>query len=395
MALPFNREEAIKRCQDVFHITPKDLQLDVVECIGTGRDCILIAGCGWGKSLVYFLPTVLWTDRIIVVISPLRALIQEQQLKLASLGIRSTALMGGDITGIDSGVAAGLYRVIFMTPEIIFENKRVQELWFDKRWRMRLQAVVLDEAHCVTSWGTTFRKLYGRLGELRTWVLPSVAFIAVSATLPPQALADLKHRIHFKGSTSVINVGNDRPNIRLEVRHFKPNNKLRHLDFLMDFQKTIVYFESRNETVTAMRYLQGLEALESSATKKDITLYHALMSEDYKRKTMEAFRQGNIRLLLSTEAAGMGCDINDVDRVVQVRCPTSISSLVQRLGRAARDPKRQGLGILLVPPPSDETKYADEHLKEYIVTQKCRRKVLNDVYGNVHHPNENCCDLCH
>ncbi|KAG0346486.1 hypothetical protein BGZ54_005214, partial [Gamsiella multidivaricata] len=137
------------------------------------------------------------------------------------------------------------------------------------------------------------------------------------------------------------------------------------------------------------------EALKSSATKKDIVLYHALMSEDYKWKTMEAFRQGSILLLLSTEAAGMGCDINNVDRIVQVKCPTSISSFVQRLDRVARDPKRQGLGILLTLPPPDGTKYADEHLKQYITTQECRRKVLNNVYGNMNHPNENCCDLCY
>ncbi|KAG0244131.1 ATP-dependent DNA helicase sgs1, partial [Mortierella polycephala] len=110
---------------------------------------------------------------------------------------------------------------------------------------------------------------------------------------------------------------------------------------------------------------------------------------------MGKFVRGEVLLLTATEAAGMGCDINDVIRVVQFKCPTSITCLVQRLGRAARNPQLQGHGILYTTPPSPSTKYIDPHLAEYITTKECRRKVINKVFGNENQPNGNCCDLCH
>ncbi|KAF9904370.1 ATP-dependent DNA helicase sgs1 [Lobosporangium transversale] len=110
---------------------------------------------------------------------------------------------------------------------------------------------------------------------------------------------------------------------------------------------------------------------------------------------MERFKRGNFLILLSTEAAGMGCDISDVLRVVQYKCPESILALVQRLGRAARNPKLRGEGILLVPPPSTDTRFPDNDLANYITTKGCRREVLNSIFGNNPSPNEDCCDNCH
>lgn len=317
------------------------MQLKVVECIGHGQDCILIAGCGWGKTLVYFLPLVLWSTRTIVVISPLRALIKEQQKKLDQLAIENISFLNKDDTfkpDILQDLAEGKFRAVFLTPEIIFESERLKPLWSKPAWQQKLQAIVLDEAHCVATWGTTFRTSYDRIGELRSKVPPGIAFIAVSATLPPKALDELKERVHFDQATTIINIGNDRPNVRLEVQSIYLRDKYSHLDFLMDFKKTIVYFQTRKETMEAASHLKGLartavaEGRIHSCFVSKIAAYHALFSEEYKEEKMEAFRQGSILLLLATEAAGMGCDIGDVIRVVQFKCPTDISCLVQRLG---------------------------------------------------------------
>ncbi|KAG0242698.1 ATP-dependent DNA helicase Q4, partial [Mortierella polycephala] len=160
--------DAVQRCQEVFQVTPKDLQLKVAEFIGGGQDCILIAGCGWGKTLVYFLPLVLWTTRVIVIISPLKAIMQEQRMKLQSLGISSISFEKDVPTGnnVIRDVAGGKYRAVFLTPEMIFKSKALTPLWSNKSWKRRLQAVVLDEAHCVSTWGPEFREDYYRIGEL-------------------------------------------------------------------------------------------------------------------------------------------------------------------------------------------------------------------------------------
>ncbi|KAG0010783.1 ATP-dependent DNA helicase sgs1, partial [Podila clonocystis] len=126
-----------------------------------------------------------------------------------------------------------------------------------------------------------------------------------------------------------------------------------------------------------------------------IAAYHALFSDKCKEDILEDFRKGNILLLLATEAAGMGCDIDDVTRVIQFKCPKNISCLVQRLGRAARSPQLQGVGILFAEKRSPGSTYPDEYLDQYINTRECRRKVLNGLYRNEYQPNGNCCDLCH
>ncbi|KAF9542086.1 hypothetical protein BGW38_009802, partial [Lunasporangiospora selenospora] len=120
--------------------------------------------------------------------------------------------------------------------------------------------------------------------------------------------------------------------------------------------------------------------------------YYALYSEDYKRITMEQFKRGDFSVLLSTEAAGMGCDISDVIRVVQYKKPKSISALVQRIGRAARDPKLQGYGTFLV---SERQGLDDVDLEQYLQTRTCRRKVLDAIFENQPSSNLNCCDICH
>jgi RecQ family ATP-dependent DNA helicase len=398
LSMSLSTTDVIKRCEAIFGLTPKDEQLQVLEYIKDGQDCILAAGCGWGKSLVFFLPLILWKDRIIVVISPLKILMREQEDKLRKAGISCISLdsstpFAHGTHGTVNQLASGIYRAVFMTPELIFESDRLTELWKIRGWRDRLRAVVVDEAHCVSTWGDDFRPAYGKLGSLRPMVPPQVAFVALSATLPDDILNDVKEKLRFKNA-HVINVGNDRPNVRLEVRRlrsYKP--KWRNLDFLLrDFKKTIVYFDTRVDPHKVAEYL--IE--QATPDKKDkIAIVHSLMSDDHNGMIMDQFRNDEILLLLSTEAVGMGCDIGNVLRVVQYGLPRNITSLVQRLGRAARNPQLHGLGLLLVPSGIQIT---DSDLERYINAEGCRREVLNEKYGNQNQPNveiTDCCDNCH
>ncbi|GJJ69733.1 hypothetical protein EMPS_02081 [Entomortierella parvispora] len=371
----------------------KSEQLQVTKSIGHGKDIVLIAACGWGKSLVFFLPLLFWDRGVIVIVSPLRAVMKEQHGKLESLGIRSLCLLGGGDQSINPGeiakLAAGVFRAVFMTPEVIFENDLVEELWSSPRWHYQLRAVVLDEAHCIHTWAK-FRKNYSKLGLLRPRLPPHVAFVAMSATLPPHVLHTVKASLNLALNVPVINTGNDRPNVKLMVMRTHSPQAIT-LEFLLtDQRKTIVYFELIRDLHKAHKHLLNL-----SGPNGQFASYFAILSDEYKSDTMEKFRRGEVRVLFASDAVGMGCDISDVDCVIQFGVPDSVLSLVQRLGRAARSPDMQGYGIVYCTLKQQYAKHEDVQLNEFLATKTCRRQVLNNIFRNA--PRviaENCCDIC-
>ncbi|KAI9240533.1 MAG: P-loop containing nucleoside triphosphate hydrolase protein, partial [Podila humilis] len=335
---------------------PKDDQLEVVARIGECRDTILIAGCGWGKSLVFHLPLVIWEDKIMIIITPLTALGNEQSKRLNDKGIKSINLKESEEVSVDQ-LIAGKYRAVFMSPEILFKSTRYTALWHQEDWMTKLVAIVIDEAHCVSTW-ETFRTSYLRIRELRYKVNGTTCFVALSATLPPFILAKVRKELCFK-TVKEINVGNDRANIKYIVRKMlsvaerrerriqemkeqqmsvskdseagpEPISRFQCLEFLQDKVKTIVYFNSRSDADEATKYLQRFMGDEH------VGCYHAGKSEECKESRMDDFIKNKLCVLMATEAAGMGCDLSDVLRVVQFGFPDSLSTLMQRLGRSAR-----------------------------------------------------------
>ncbi|KAI7818767.1 P-loop containing nucleoside triphosphate hydrolase protein [Gamsiella multidivaricata] len=362
-------EDTAQICQAAFGYRPRAEQIQVVEMLGRMKDCILIAGTGWGKTLVYFLPLLIWPNDIILIVSPLKVLSDEQHSKLVALGIPSINIKQETRTNI-ADLASGKYRAVFTSPEIIFKSSRLSALWQDKGWRSRLRNIVVDEAHCVGTWGMDFRQAYSQLGRLRAMAHPDVSFLAVSATLPPALLTTLTSSMLFKNAT-VVNVGNDRINIKYTVSIMKHGRSTFHdLFFLKDKVKTIVYFQTLMEVESAAVYVKALVGVNS------VAIFHAAKSELYKRNKMEDFKQNRVCILLSTEAAGMGCDISDVIRVVQYGYPGSISVLFQRLGRAGRNPALQGISIFLV--PSQAPSLVDPFLRDYVTISSCRRRYVNE-----------------
>ncbi|KAG9065029.1 hypothetical protein KI688_002349 [Linnemannia hyalina] len=182
------------------------------------------------------------------------------------------------------------------------------------------KAICLDSSQAIDvgllrrSWGKDSRKAYARLGEFRGIAPAHVAFVAMSATLPGPILREMKQSIGFYNNIPVYNVGNNRPNVRLE--------------------------EVRN-------YLWNLRSRVADDEQDIIKSFHSLYSDEYKSTSLQHFREGRIKILLSTETAGMECDINNVVRVIQFKEPSTISCLVQRFDRAARDVSMQGHAILL------------------------------------------------
>ncbi|KFH62249.1 hypothetical protein MVEG_11887 [Podila verticillata NRRL 6337] len=152
-----------------FHIfgvsQPKDDQLEVVARIGEHQDTILIAGCGWGKTLVYYLPLALWQDKTVVIVTHLTALGDEQSQRLIDKNIASVNLKGTSNKTSVSELVQGHYQAVFMSLEILFESGHYVNLWDNESWKDRLLAIIIDEAHCVSNW-KTFRNSYLSIKEL-------------------------------------------------------------------------------------------------------------------------------------------------------------------------------------------------------------------------------------
>jgi superfamily II DNA helicase RecQ len=152
--------------------------------------------------------------------------------------------------------------------------------------------------------GKDFRKAYARLGELREIAPAHVAFVALSATLPGPILREIKQSIKFRNDVPLYNVGNNRPNVKLEVRYLPHKNILRAFDFLMDdIQKTIIYFDNRNDLYEVRDYFRSLRSTVDNDRRDIIKAFHSLYSSEYKSTTLKKFREGTIKILLSTEAA--------------------------------------------------------------------------------------------
>lgn len=190
-------------------------------------------------------------------------------------------------------------------------------------------SVVVDEAHVVSHWGSDFRKKYGTLGTLRALLPKGTPFVAMSATLPERVRKDVLTKLQFDPKKFVfLNLGNDRPNVSLVVRAIQnPMNTYSDLDFLIP--KGI---QRADEVKKGFVELQG---------KGLIRPYNAGLSEECRDLVMDLFKAGIVRILVCTDAA-------DIDIVVQWKLTTTVSSFVQRAGRAARAAGRTGLAVLLV-----------------------------------------------
>ncbi|KAG0334692.1 hypothetical protein BG004_000310 [Podila humilis] len=372
-------EDGDSVCQRVFGFLPKPEQREVAKSIGRDEDAILIVGCGWGKTLAYFLPLVLWEDRIVVIISPLVALMEDQHLKLEAVGVQSIIVRGhGDndcmSAEIEKQLLNGYFKAVFVSTETIFNNAQFISFWGDGMWRSKVQAAVIDEAHCIVSWGQEFRTDYSKIGQLRNLIPPDVAFVAVSATLPGQVLQDIKRSLSFSNDVMVIRADTDRPNIKYVVQVEVENIErcYKALEMCLDDKKTIVYFDNKDEMRKAFETL--LQAIMNNPESLSSLTKCSSSTQPYQTlESLHTWRHSS-----------------------KARFPNSLTVLAQRLGRAARDPKLQGEGILLYSKIAESAKIGtlEEHLMRFVTFSTCRTMYLNEVFENQHKTVPNCCDIC-
>ncbi|KAJ7280066.1 P-loop containing nucleoside triphosphate hydrolase protein [Mycena rebaudengoi] len=340
-------------------------QMQGIEAQLQMRDAIVHAGTGMGKTAIAAGPHAHPTSagKVTLMISPLIALHDEQvqtfrdEFKLNVIAVNSSN--GGCKADVLQAIVKGEHQIVLISPEMVLSRRFIREVLRSAEFGRRILSVVVDEAHVVSHWGALFRKKYGTLGTIRTFLPRGTPIVALSATLPARIRSDVLSKLQFSKDYVNIDVGNDRPNVSIIIRgiHY-PLNTYADLDFIVagiktraDIKKTFIYADNIATGVEIIDHLLRLLPPElRDAFDTPIRPYNAALSKEYRKKVMQMFKDGRVRILVCTDAAGMGCNIPDVDVVVQWKLPGSVSVFVQRAGRAARAHGRTGIAILLVEP---------------------------------------------
>lgn len=214
---------------------------------------------------------------------------------------------------LEQDIQNGRVDIILTSPEMILRNRRFQELIGNAKFARHIKRVYVDECHCISQWGESFRPSYAQVGDIRAFLPSKVPFIAMSATLPPEILTDVKRTLHMGESTLLIKLGNDRPNIRHEIACMtgSKENPTDILDLLPSniqpgtkLEKTVWFCNSRDACHATEKILR--EALPKDM-QNQVAVFHSLRSKRARRRIMQQFERedSRIRILICTEAAGM------------------------------------------------------------------------------------------
>ncbi len=308
----------------------RGVQREIIESIGSGNDTLGLMPTGGGKSVTFQVPA-LSMEGVCIVITPLIALMKDQVHHLRQRGIIAAAIYSGmqrdDILRILENCILGTTKLLYVSPE-----RLGSDLFQAKLRHMRVSFITVDEAHCISQWGYDFRPSYLKIADIRH-ICPDVPVLALTATATPKVVDDIcaKLTLNSKLSTSfrVFRMSFERKNLTYLVSH--ATDKQADLIHLLDGMKgsAIVYVRSRRHAreVAEMLTEAGLSA----------TFYHAGLEHAVKDQRQRDWQHDRVRIMVATNAFGMGIDKSDVRMVVHYDCPDSIEAYFQEAGRAGRD----------------------------------------------------------
>ncbi len=306
-------------------------QREIIESVLAGRDALAVMPTGGGKSLCYQLPA-LFKPGIVVVISPLIALMEDQVRSLASLGVPAACLHSGQSWETKQQAFAAIKQaahfLLYVSPE------RVQKPGF-ATWikQQTVSLFAIDESHCVSQWGPDFRKDYYRLDLLRE-LRPDVPILALTATATPQVLGDIVKQLHLRTPDRHIH-GFYRPNLYYQVETCENEGEKisRLMTAIRQFSegRVLIYCGTRKQT--------ELVCAELGSEFTGLGYYHAGLEAEERTRIQGDFASGKIRVLAATNAFGMGIDHPDVRLVAHFQMPANVESYYQEMGRAGRDGK--------------------------------------------------------
>ena len=303
----------------------RGIQREIIESIGNGRDTLGLMPTGGGKSITFQVPA-LAEDGLCIVVTPLIALMKDQVANLRSRSIKAAAIYSGmktaDVIKALENCIFGDYKFLYISPE-----RLSSELFLTKIKKVNVRLITVDEAHCISQWGHDFRPAYRRIGELRN-LFPGVPVLALTATATPEVVKDIQQQLGFK-EENCYSMSFERKNLVYVVRN--TDNKAKELLHILDKVQgsAIVYTQNRQKTKEVCDFLvsRGITA----------EFYHAGLSPEVKDSREEAWKSGRSRVMVSTNAFGMGIDKPDVRLVVHIDLPSSIEAYFQEAGRAGRD----------------------------------------------------------
>lgn len=303
----------------------RGIQQEIIESIGRGEDTLGLMPTGGGKSITFQVPTMA-NDGMCIVVTPLISLMYDQVKNLRQRGIRAAYInmsVGHDeiLAILDSCIFGG-YKFLYVSPE-----RLSSELFVNKLTRMRVCLIAIDEAHCISQWGHDFRPAYLELSRLRD-ILPGVPILALTASATPEVAEDIQAQLRFARS-NVFRMSFDRPNIIYVARFAKAKDQ-ELLHILKNTQgSSIVYSRSRD----------GVEYISKFLNKEGLqtTFYHAGLSAELRAKRQKEWSDGRVRIIVATNAFGMGIDKADVRVVIHADVPDSLEAYYQEAGRAGRD----------------------------------------------------------
>lgn len=302
-------------------------QEDVVRAAMEGRDVLAILPTGGGKSICFQVP-VLAGEGIAIVVTPLIALMKDQVQNLNARGIKALCINAGmnhhEVELTLNNAAYGDFRFLYVSPERI--GTRMFRSYVQQ---MNVSHIVVDEAHCISQWGYDFRPDYLSIGSLREIVDAPV--IALTATATPQVADDIMDRLGFK-EKCLIKSGFERPELSYIVRRCEDKSG-QLLSICSNVPGTgIVYVRSRNKAEEIASFLK--------ANGFDASFYHAGLGQDSRTDRQQRWKSGEIRIMVCTNAFGMGIDKPDVRFVVHYDVPDGPEAYFQEAGRGGRDGKR-------------------------------------------------------
>ncbi len=313
----------------------RPLQEEIIRQVLAGDDTLALMPTGGGKSICFQVPA-LCQPGVCIVVSPLIALMKDQVHNLRSRGINALAIFSGmnprEIDIAFDNCVHGQVKLLYLSPE-----RLRTEMARSRIAQMNVNLIAVDEAHCISQWGYDFRPAYLEIAHLRE-LKPGVPVLALTATATPEVVEDIQEKLAFNAK-NVLQKSFARSNLAYVV--LEEDDKLSRLVRILQklAGSSVVYARTRRLTVEVARYLKhkGIQA----------DYYHAGLTTEQRSFKQEAWLRGAIRVIVATNAFGMGIDKPDVRSVVHLHLPDSLEAYFQEAGRAGRDGKKS-YAVLLV-----------------------------------------------
>ena len=312
----------------------RDLQEEIITSIGEGKDTLGLMPTGGGKSITFQVPA-LAQEGICIVITPLIALMKDQVQNLRKREIKALAIYSGMtrqeiLTALENCIF-GNYKFLYISPE-----RLDTEIFRTKLRSMKVSMITVDESHCISQWGYDFRPAYLKIAEIRE-LLPEVPVLALTATATPEVVTDIQARLKFREG-NVFRMSFERKNLAYIVR--KTDNKTKEIPYILQriSGSAIIYVRNRRRTkeITELMMNEGITA----------DFYHAGLDNAVKDLRQKRWQSGEVRVMVATNAFGMGIDKPDVRIVLHLDLPDSPEAYFQEAGRAGRDGEKAYAVIL-------------------------------------------------